>query len=65
MSIAIGMICIFTIVTLRDELLMHQQRRDHDELQSRFLPHEEACCHKALPSYMHKKHPKIQNTSKL
>ena len=54
MSIAIAVISIFTIVTLRDELLIYQKRRDVAELQSRYLPHEEGGYQKSLPSYMRK-----------
>ena len=41
MSIAIGALCIFTIVTLRDEYLMHIKRRELSELMDHFRPHEE------------------------
>ena len=42
MSIAIGVLCIFTIVTLRDEYLMRQKQREYRELQAHYRPHEEA-----------------------
>lgn len=41
MSIAIGAICIFTIITLRDEMLIRQKRREFERLQDHFRPHEE------------------------
>ena len=41
MSIAIGAICIFTIITLRDEMLIRQKEREFRELQDHFRPHEE------------------------
>lgn len=41
MSIAIGVLCIFTIVTLRDEYLMRMKEKETRELQERFRPHEE------------------------
>lgn len=42
MSIAIGVLCIFTIVTLRDEYLMRMKERELKQLQDRFRPHEQA-----------------------
>ncbi len=45
MSIAIGVLCIFTIVTLRDEYLMRMKEREYRELREHYRPHEE----KSLP----------------
>ena len=42
MSIAIGAICIFTIITLRDEMLIRAKKREYERLQDHFRPHEEA-----------------------
>ena len=44
MSIAIGAICIFTIITLRDELLIRQKQREFERLQDHFRPHEQISC---------------------
>jgi len=41
MSIAIGAICIFTIITLRDELLIRRKQREFEQLQALFCPHED------------------------
>ena len=40
MSIAIGAICIFTIITLRDEMLIRQKHREFEQLQELYRPHE-------------------------
>ena len=42
MSIAIGALCIFTIITIRDEYLMYRKRREFSELCDHFRPHEQA-----------------------
>ena len=41
MSIAIGAICIFTIITLRDEMLIRAKQREFMRLQDHFRPHED------------------------
>lgn len=41
MTVAIGVLCIFLIVTLRDDYLMHREEQETRELQERFRPHEQ------------------------
>ena len=41
MTIAIGVLCIFTIITLRDEYLKHLEEKEFLRLQACYRPHEE------------------------
>lgn len=41
MTIAIGVLCMFAIITLRDEYLMRMEERDFLTLQEKYRPHEE------------------------
>ncbi len=41
MTIAIGVLCMFTIITLRDEYLLRMEERDFLRLQDKYRPHEE------------------------
>jgi len=41
MSIAIGVICIITVVTLRDEFLLYRKRREYRENCELYRAHEE------------------------
>ena len=41
MTIAIGVLCMFTIITLRDEFLMRMEEKELFTLQEKYRPHEE------------------------
>ena len=41
MTLAIGVLCIFTIITLRDDYLIRREERDFLQLQEKYRPHTE------------------------